>query len=197
MMVCEMRFMMLAFAGALALAGCAGGPGSPQDTAQMPLNPQGGPELNQDEAISLSAWALLNPGATSGKPALAARAIAAEDWLAGQWQLYHGFDDYAPSGSVAWSTLRTQARAAIGVAPNASSQEVVNRLLAASDDLQTGNTAAAQQQLSAPIFTLGPDRTLAALSNLPNLPGASWAYAELNRNENREFGAPHQGGMFQ
>jgi hypothetical protein len=185
-----MKFMMLAAAAALALAGCTmtPPPGSSADTAKMPLNKEGGPELSQDQAIALSSWALKDPANTAGQPALGARAIAAEDWLAGQWILYHGFDGYAPSGSVAWSTLRAQARAAIGVPPTASSQEVVDRLLAASDDLQAGNVPAAKAQLTAPIFTLGPDRTLAALGSLPPLPGWGWAYAELNRNENRELG---------
>jgi hypothetical protein len=188
-----MKFMIVAAAGMLALAGCAQSDLSGANTASMPLNPSGGPELNQDQAISLSAWALKSPENTAGKPGVAARALAAEDWLAGQTMLYGNFGSYAPGDELSWSTLRQQARAAIGVAPNAPSQELVNRLLAASDALDAGNEAAAKAQLSSPIFTLGPDRTLAALSNLPPLPGWGWAFAELNRNVDRSYGNGAQG----
>jgi hypothetical protein len=182
-----MKFIIVA-AAMLGLAGCAQGDLSGANTASMPLNPSGGPELNQGQAISLAGWALANPANTAGKPGVAARALAAEDWLAGQTMLYGNFGSYAPGGELSWSTLRQQARAAIGVAPNAPSQEVVSRLLAASDALEAGNEAAAKAQLASPVFTLGPDRTLAALSSLPPLPGWGWAFAELNRNEDRSYG---------
>ena len=177
---------------ALALAGCAAFP--PEDTATMPLNPDGGPRLSQDAAISLSSWALSNPSVTAGNPARAARALAAEDWLAGQTMLYGNFGSYAPGGELSWQQLRQQARTAIGVAPNASSQEMVDRLFAVDADLKAGRVDEAKQQLAAPIFTLGPDKTLAALTNLPKLPGRDWAFTELNRNEDRSSG--NSNGMF-
>lgn len=180
----------VALAGALLLAACAQGGVSPDDTATMPLNAGGGPELNQDEAIGLAGWALKDPANTEGNPARAARALAAEDWLAGQTILYGGFANYAPAAEPSWAALRREARAAIGVAPDARSQEVVNRLLAASDALAAGNTVAAKAQLAAPVFSLGPDRTLQALARLPPLPGREWAFAELGRNVARGGGGP-------
>ena len=185
-----MKIKTLALGGALALALAGCGLLPPDNTATMPLTPEGAPVLSQNDAIALSSWALKDPATTAGNPARAARAIAAEDWLAGQTILYGNFGTYAPAGELSWQQFRQQARAAIGVPPDAPSQEVVNRLLAVDVALKSGRMDEAKAQLSAPIFTLGPDRTLAALANLPRLPGRDWAFAELNRNLDRSFGPP-------
>lgn len=169
-----------------ALAGC--GVIKPNDTAQMPNNPQGGPEMNQNEAIATAAWVLENPEVSRGNPARGARAVAAEDWLAGQWRLTEDFGPYAPLNEVSWNRLRREVRAAIGVAPNTPSQVIVDHLIAASHALQAGDTAAAEAQLQSPVFTFGPQRTLAVLGNLPHFPGTQTAFYELNRNENRSTG---------
>jgi hypothetical protein len=182
-----MKFTVLAVAGALALAGCAQA-FAPTDTATMPLNAAGGQALTQDQAVGLASWALKDPANTAGKPAIAARALAAEDWLAGQNQLYGNFGSYAPVAEVSWGALRQQARAAIGVATTAPSQQVVDRLLATADALEAGRIDTAKTELSAPIFSLGPDATLQALTNLPKLPGRDWAFAELSRNQDRSNG---------
>jgi hypothetical protein len=180
----------LAVVAALALGGCAQGSFAPIDTATMPLNRDGGPELNQDQAIALAGWALKDPANTAGNPERAARAIAAEDWLAGQTTLSGNFGSYSPGTEPSWAELRRQARAAIGVAPNARSQDVVDRLLAVADALAAGQGDAAKAQLAAPVFSLGADATLRALSNLPPLPGRDWAFAELGRNASRGGGGP-------
>jgi hypothetical protein len=183
-----MKLRITAATCALTLAACAQGGLTPTDTATMPLNASGGPELTQGEAIGLSSWALNDPASTAGNPERAARAIAAEDWLAGQTTLYGNFGSYAPIGEISWAQFRQQARAAIGVAPNAPSQEVVNRLLAAADRLAAGETDAAKAELAAPVFSLGPDATLRALTNLPRLPASEWAFVELSRNLDRSGG---------
>jgi hypothetical protein len=167
------------------LAGCGLVP--PEDTASMPLNKFGGQMMSQNDAIALSSWALKDPVTTQGKPELAARAIAAEDWLAGQRMLTPDFGDYAPVTEVYWGELRRQVRTAIGVAPGTSSQVVVSSLLATADALRDGapNPGAA---LQSPAFTLGPDGTLKALANLPPFPEREVAYLDLDRHENRSGG---------
>ncbi len=160
----------------------------PTDTATMPLNEFGGPEMNQNAAIAMAGWALKDPATTHGNPERAARGIAAEDWLAGQDMLTPDFGDYAPVQQVSWSILRQQVRAAVGVAPGTPSQIVVNQMLAAAKALHAGDTKAAAAQFQPPAFTFGPDGTLAALGNLPPFPGWGWAFAELGRYENREMG---------
>jgi hypothetical protein len=172
-------------AGLLASA-CAALPGA--DTARLPNSQFGAPVMTQNEVIALSSWALKDPATTRGNPERAARAIAAEDWLAGQTMLTPDFGQYQPGNEVSWYELRSQARGAIGVAPGTPSQVVVNQLFAAADALKAGDPAAAAAQLQPPAFTLGGDGTLAALGNLPPLPGWGRAYYELDRNENRSGG---------
>jgi len=191
-----MKFSSMLVLGALALAGCAGGGLTPMNTATMPLNQYGAPLMSQGAAINLSSWALNDPAVTAGKPELAARAIAAEDWLAGQTILYGNYGAYSPGGEYAWQVFRRQVRAAIGVPQDAPSQELVDRLLATASALKAGNVAAARAQLSAPIFTLGPDRTLAALGDLPPFGGRDWAFAQLEQNTNRSIGTSPMGGLF-
>jgi hypothetical protein len=181
-----MRWTTLAVlcAAGITISACVPGP----QTAQMPNNQYGGPDINQNEAIALPAWALSDPANTHGNPALAARAVAAEDWLAGQDMLTNDFGSYAPVAQVSWGELRRQVRAAVGVAPGTPSQVVVDRMLAAERALKAGDSKAAAAQFQPPAFTLGPQGTLAALANLPAFPSLTWAFAELNRNENREMG---------
>jgi hypothetical protein len=180
-----MKFSIPMFVAASLLSGCAA---LATNTATMPLNKDGGPVMNQTEAIALASWALKDPATTRDNPERAARAIAAEDWLAGQTRLTGEFGTYAPVNEVAWWEFRQQARAAIGVSPDAPSQVMVDRLLAAADALKAGKTDAAEAQLADPIFTKGPKRTLDALGNLPPLPGRDRAFFELSRNDDRTTG---------
>jgi hypothetical protein len=169
------------------LAGCAGMGSLQTDTAVMPENKFGGPVMNQNDAIAEASWALKDPATTRGNPELAARAIAAEDWLAGQTQLTPDFGDYAPVNEAYWGEFRQQVRASVGIAPGAPSQTVVDALLATADALKSGapNPGAALQP---PSFTLGPDGTLKALANLPPFPARERAFVELGRHENRPTG---------
>lgn len=175
---------------AIALCGSVIGCGliQPNNTAEMPNNREGGPEFNEGQAIAYSSYALMTPAYTHGNPARGARTVATEDWLAGQTTLTNSFGSYAPGNEWDWAQLRTEVRAAIGVSPQASSQELVDRMLATYKALKAGDKAAAMTQLSSPIFTLGPDRTLAMLSNLPKFQYVEQSYAELRANEDREYG---------
>ena len=179
-----MRLIILAVVCGWLLAGCV--TATPMETARMPQNAAGGAVMTQDEAIALSSWALKDPTTTRGNPALAARAIAAADWLAGQRMLVGDFGEYAPVTRPAWQEFRAQLRAAVGIAVGTPSQLVVDRMLAVSNALKSGNQSAAAGLLADPAFTLGPDATLLALANLPALPSRSRAYYELNRYEGRE-----------
>jgi hypothetical protein len=185
-----MRYLVIA--AAALLVGCAGL--TQDDTARMPNASTGGPVLNENEAIALSSWALKDPTATHGDPVRAASAVAAEDWLAGQTILYGQYGDYQPGGSYYWQQFRGQVRDALGIAPGVPSQDVVDHMLAASRALKAGDTAAAEAQFQPPAFSLGGQGTLAALGNLPPFPGYGAAYAELRRNNEREFGG-HCGGF--
>jgi hypothetical protein len=186
-----MRYVLSA-AVALMLAGC--GVITQDNTARMPNASTGGPVLNENEAIALSGT-LKDPTALHGDPARAARAVAAEDWLAGQTILYGNYGDYQPGGSYYWQQFRDQVRGALGIAPTVPSQVVVNHMLAASDALKSGDSSAAEAQFQAPDFSLGGQGTVTALANLPLFPAYGAAFAELRRNNEREQGG-HCGGAF-
>jgi hypothetical protein len=183
-----MKTPCIGLLAAVLLAGCTGPEAWRADTAQMPLNAEGGPAMNQTQAIELASSALQDPASTRGNPGRAARAIAAEDWLAGQDMLTGNLGTYAPVDAVPWGLLRGEARAAIGVRPDARSQVVVEHLLAAADALEAGRTDAATAKLTDPAFTLGPQGTLAALASLPMLPDSGWAFTQLGRNADRSVG---------
>jgi hypothetical protein len=183
-----MNMRSIALLATVLLAGCAGQNIWHNDTAQMPENPDGGPKMNESDAISFAGWALNNPANTAGNPAYAARAIAAEDWLAGQDMLSGQFGSWAPVNEVSWGVLRREVRASIGVRPDAPSQQVVDDLFNVAAALQAGHTDAAEKTLSDPIFTLGPQQTLAALTNLPPMHDHEWAFDDLRHNDDRSTG---------
>lgn len=169
------RFPVLALCAAL--AGC--GAYVPVDSARMPISAQGVIAINETTAIELVEYQLRDPAATHGNPDLAARSLASVDWLAGREWLTGDYGSYAPAYRPVWQEFRRQARAAIGVAPGTPSQVVVDRLIAAAAAMRAGDRAGAAAQFQPPAFTLGPEGTLAALSNLPPLPGQARATAEL------------------
>jgi len=156
----------------------------------MPLNKYGGPVMNQNDAIAVSSYALEDPANTRGDPELAARAIAAEDWLSHQYLMTQDFGEYMPVNQVQWVAFSDEVRRAIGVPTSAPAQDVVDRLIAASDELKAGDQAAAEVQLQPPTFSLGPQQTIAALGDLPAFSDWSWAYTDLRNNENRSTGCP-------
>jgi hypothetical protein len=59
-------------------------------------------------------------------------------------------------------------------------------LIAAMVDLERGNPAAAQQALTAPVFTQPPQQTMEVLSNLPSVPAAQAATAWAESEEFRD-----------
>ncbi len=170
------RIISMAFLCA-ALSAC--GSYNPPDTARMPMTPQGALVINESDAIDLVEYQLGRPDSTHGNLELAARAVAAEDWLAGQTGLNGDYGNYAPAVRVPWVQFRQEVRAAIGVAPGTPSQTVVDRLLIAAAALKRGDRPTAVAQLQPPAFTLGGEATLAALDRLPAFAGYGPATSEL------------------
>jgi hypothetical protein len=158
----------------LALAGCA--------SAMPPVNlaqvAPGAFESNGDNdvaAINLASWALALPSRTQDRPEEGARAAAAVDYLAGELSYSPRWAFMSPITKIQMLQARDEVRAVLGVAPGAPSQLVVSALLTTANALQSGNRTAALMALSAPVFTKGPDQTLAAVTNLPRLPIANVA----------------------
>lgn len=151
----------LALAAILALAACT----APPPVNSATTGPAGlGDPFN---AIQYTSWAFAYPARTRNDPVSAARAVAALDYLAGYLQTAPNARGMNPIISDQMVTAREAVRQTLGIAPTAPSQLVVNVMDATASDLSAGNRPAALQALSSPAFTLGPERTLATLTNLP------------------------------
>ncbi len=155
-----MRKQLIALACAIALIGCA----AQVDTARMPPVSGLGDPAN---SISYTAWAFSSPARIRNDPANAARAVAALDYLGGVLNSNINWSSQAPLIGSEMLQAREAVRKVLGVAPTATSQEVVNSMITVSLALGAGDRAAALQALGPPIFTLGPERTLAILTDMP------------------------------
>jgi hypothetical protein len=160
---------------AAALAGCAHIAPQP-DTASIPV--WAAPTWQGDYIAILHAqWAWANPSRTHGLPAQGALAVAEIDYLAGTLSTNPGWAALSAFAKMRMLQARVAVRAAVGIARDASSQAVVDAMLAVQAALEGGDRQAALTALNAPIFTLGPERTLALLGALPYVEVANVATA--------------------
>ena len=171
------RFVKGALAGVVlagALAGCAVQT-SPVDTARFNASPvwlAGDPDI---WAINQAQWAFADPGRTLNRPAEAARAVAALDYLAGQINTSPRWAMIGPHSKMELLQARVETRAALGIAPDAPSQAVVDAMMAAGDALNAGDPHGAMASLHGPGFTQGPDQILHSLTAMPYLRTANIA----------------------
>jgi hypothetical protein len=167
-MVCRLA---VALTG-LMIAACTVQP--PPDTATMPFAAFG--TLDNDlAAANQAAWAFASPGRTANNPVDAARAAAGVDYLAGELRANPRWITLSPLTKLKMIDGRAEVRQALGIAPGARSQIVVNALLLFASEWQSGNQTGALQALAAPGFTLPPPQTLQTLSNMPYLKSANLA----------------------
>ena len=130
---------------------------------------------NDTGAINQSSWAFASAANTKGNPIDAVKAVIALEYLPGELKENPRWVGMDASVHVRMAMARNELRQILGIRPDAPSQLVVNILLDLNMELETGNEAAVQQVLSAPIFTQPPERTLQLLSNLPYVPEANLA----------------------
>jgi hypothetical protein len=150
---------------AVALAGCAYIK-PPPDTATIPLWAR--TTWQGDFAAILHAeWAWADPARTHGLPAQGALAVAEIDFLAGELSTNPQWVELSPFAKLRMLQARTDVRRMMGIAPDATSQAVVDAMLATQAALDDGDRQRALTTLSAPIFTQGPEQTLALLGSLP------------------------------
>lgn len=162
----------LALALACLLAACE--PGYVPDAARAPAGAFG--EGDQDlAAVNVAQYAFMDSGRLYGRPADGARAVAAIDYLAGQFAVSSRWSNLPDDLKGEMLSARDAVRQAAGIAPDAPSQLVVDRLTRAYRDLAAGDRQAALADLTGPAFTLGPDATLRRLGNMPYLLAASTA----------------------
>lgn len=163
----------------LGLVGCGAYPHVVADQAQLPAGALGGGLDPDVTAANLAQYAFADSGRIYGRPVDAVRAAISLEYLAG-----------AINNSPRWANVsaltkdqllqgRTELRAALGVAPAATSQQVVDTLVAAETALLANDPAAAARSLAASIYPAGGEKTLAVLNNLPYLRMANVATMQL------------------
>jgi hypothetical protein len=162
----------------LLLAGCASG--APPNVAVLPPGAFGAAPDQDQAALDQAEYAFADPGRIYGRPAAAARAAAAIDYLAGAVETAPRWAYIAPDTKQEMLDARVGVRQALGIAPDAPSQGVVDALLTAADALDAGNRHAAVSALQAPGFTLPAGVTLARLSALPYVQAANVATREAS-----------------
>jgi predicted small lipoprotein YifL len=162
---------------ATALAAC----GQPPPYAALPPDAVTGGGDPTRSAILRASHALAAPGS----PAEAARTIAQLEYLA--VELRHGprWTEFNPQVTLDFAAAREEWRGALGIAPEAPPQPVIDALY---------SVARGTPALAAPAFP-HPETTLARLAALPPLPrtvlAAARARDELNRVD--QFGRTNPG----
>ena len=170
------RSRYAALALMIAVAGCADGVSTATiDRAIMPGSNFGTPVLSPEGAIEYAAYSLGHPSSTVGQPGNSALALAAVDYLAGDFYTDFRFTAIPAIDKVRMLQGRGEVRQALAIAPNATSQQVVNGLVAASVAYHANDRAGVAAALPPNVFTLGPDGTTRVLSNLPPLVSANAA----------------------
>ena len=185
----------LAFLALLPLLGCAG---PPLQTATLPRDAVEGATDPVRGAIISSAYAFNNPGGLAD-PSVAARAAANLEFLATAlpWEVRYSF---APTVNLQLAAARNEMHQALGVAPGATPQSVVDCLYGASRALRLRDAVAAGRALSPAVFT-NPQATLARLAVLGPLPLSATATAMAESEQMRveqdrvnSFGGGDAGG---
>lgn len=160
----------------LPLIGCA--PAGP--FATLPRDATTGVGDPTRAAVIGSAYAFATPEVMAGHPEAAARAAAQVEYLAAEIPTGPRWVDFNPTVGLALLEARAELRSALGIAPDAPPQTVVDGLYAASRALGLGDQAAARRVLAAPDFPDAP-ATLQRLAGLPALPRTRSATALTER----------------
>jgi hypothetical protein len=137
----------------------------PPDTAVMPAGALGTNGDIDIRALDVAAFDFAH--AIVGNPAKAATAIACLDYLGGELNSnprWIDMDTLTRSQMLDW---RKTMRAQIGISATASSQMVVNTMLALAQAYQENDTARVQTLLASPIFTVPPNVVADRLGDIP------------------------------
>ncbi len=168
-----MRSFLTALLLVSSIAACGPLP-APPDTAQLP--PGVFSPLDQDvPATQYAQYAFADVARTYGNPVAGAQAVLAMDYIAGQLNTSPRWAGIPATTQMQLLEGRVQTRRAVGIAPNAPSQLVVNSLVAARNDLASGNQPAAAHDLDNAAFPAGGEQTVQVLANLPYIQAANVA----------------------
>lgn len=192
-----MSFRLIVVALAATLGGCAGGISTATiDHSVIPQDSGGTQILSPDGAIGFAAYSLGHPSSTENRPGNAALAIAAVDYLAGDFYTDPRFVGIPAEDKIRMLQGRDEERRALGIAPGATSQQVVDGLIAAYPFYQANDFAGAARVLPISVFTLGAAGTTQVLSHLPPLVSANAAAQNANAFETSGCGNGSGAGCF-
>jgi len=170
------------------LIGCAAMPPPPE--ARLPEASGAAVLLDPArQAIFHTASVFASPARLAGRPAEAAQAISEAEFLAVELRHNSRWTELSPLVSMGFEQARPEWRAALGIAPDAPPQAVIDALTRVRLAYARQDEAAAAAALAPPLFTPGGQAALARLSALPPLPrtarAASMAEQELWRIQRR------------
>lgn len=163
-----------------ALTGCGNIQPFVPDSAHLAAGALGSGLDPDVTAANLAQWAFADSGRTYGRPVEAARAAASLDYLAGAIYTSPRWSNISALTKDQLLQGRAELRTALGVAPAATSQQLVDSLTAAGTALAAGDRPGAVRQLNSPVFPAGGEKTLATLSNMPYLRMANVATMHLD-----------------
>ena len=171
------------------VAGCANLPISVPDTARLQPG-ELGIGINGDVAsVNLAQWAFASPARIRNRPVDAARAAGAMEYVAGSLNTNPGWANISILTKEQLLQGRVEVRQALGVAPGAPSQAVVDRLSATAEALQRNDQTEALRDLGPPVFVASPPAILARLYDMPYL---QMANVSTMRAANELFGPGEQ-----
>ena len=173
----RLAVLLLAWLGSCALET------PPPTTGFLPDNAFGDAVQGEDIAVAATGDAVVAfASAQRGDPAATALAVASLDAMAGQFSTggrWLGLDQFV---KLEMLNAREHVRAVLGIAATADSQTVIDGMVGAAQALQRHDQAGARAALAAPIFSLGPARTLAVLANFPYVQDANVATQAAEQN---------------
>jgi hypothetical protein len=158
----------------VALSGCT----AVSPPAAPPALPPGVFGVYQDNdvgAINQSSWAFSAARRTRGNPFEAARSVIAVEYLADELHSSPRWVALSAGSTLGMIQARIDTRRALGIAPDAPPQLVVDALLRFMAAQRAGDQAASLRALGAPVFTLPASQTLRILSDLPYIASANAA----------------------
>jgi len=164
----------------LALLACVPAGPAPPGASLPPGAVQGAGDPARGAILS-TAYVFGTPSSVAGRPDAAATAVAQLEYLAVEIPTGARWAYFSPTVGLALRDARSEARAALGIAPGAPPQAVIDALYASAASLRAGDRAAAARALSPVVAPAGGDAVLARLAALPPLPRAAAATAQAER----------------
>lgn len=172
-----------ALAALLALGACGGAVTPP---VMLPPEATAGFTDPARQAIINTAYGFGHPAELGGRPADAAALIGQAEFLTVELVTGQRWIGFAPRVAQGFDAARQEWRQALGIAPEAPPQAVVNALFAARGALLAGDRRTAAAALAPPTFPGGGEGAVQRLAALPPLPLAARAAAEAESEIWRE-----------